>query len=259
MALKHLRTEEMLQVSGTWLNPQSPARAAILSIPDLAAKLPRAEEAHSNLAAAAQPAKNPRLDEITTETGKLDLRHDSIIRGVYHHLTATAELLGDAVAVDLIDLRDTLIPDGLPSMQKTYRAEAGQAQQLEDRLSPSLKSRTDSILIGQGPAQKPLTKYLVEWIEIGKKLGALEDERARLLAEQADASSGTILVKARNRWIRVVNAMLADGDLADLPAQTDALVFGPLRDAEKTAELRSRPAPANKETTSDAVETPAGS
>ncbi len=258
MALKHLRTEEMLQVSGTWIAPLSPARAAILAVPDLAAKHPRIEDAHSTLAAAAQPAKFPRLDEISAESVKFDLRHDSIIRGVFGHLTATAELIGGDAGTDLIELRDTLVPDGLPSMQKTYRAEAGQAKQLADRLSPSVKARTDAILIGQGPAQKTLTSYLQEWITLGKKLGDLEDEKGRLLAEQADASSGTALVKARNRWIRVVNAMVADGELAELPGATDALVFGPLRDAEKKAEVRSRTAPAATPTTPEAGQTPSG-
>ncbi|MDI1484224.1 hypothetical protein [Polyangium sp. y55x31] len=252
MAYKHLRSEEMLQVSSSWIDPQSPARAAILASADLSGKLPRIEEAHAGLAAAAQPAKLPRMNALSAEEARLDVRHDSIIRGVFGLLTATAEMLDGEAAAELLALRDTLIPEGLSSMQKTYRAEAGQAAQLEDRLTPAVVARTDAILVGQGPSQKSLTHYLQEWITIGKKLGGLEDEKGRLLAEQqSDASSGLALVKARNRWIRVVNALVADGELAELPAPTDTLVFGPLRDAEKKAVLRTRTTHAAKETTGE--------
>ncbi|MDI1476761.1 hypothetical protein [Polyangium sp. y55x31] len=244
MALKHLQTEEMLQVSATWTDPQSPVRAAILGNPDLSAKLPRIDEIHSILAVAAQPSKNPRLDEISAEEARIDVRHDSIIRGVFGFLTSTAELLGGDAGADLIQLRDLLIPDGLPSLQKTYRAQAGQAQQLAERLTPAIKARTNSIFIGQGAAQKSLTEYLEEWIALGKQLGEREDEKGRLLAEQSELASGTALVKARNRWIRVVNALIADGELAELAPATEALVFGPLRDAEKKADARARSAPA---------------
>ncbi|MDI1447970.1 hypothetical protein [Polyangium sp. 6x1] len=256
MAFKNLQTEEMLQVSATWTDPESPARAAILSIPDLSAKLPRIDEIHSILATAAQPSKNPRLDEISAEEGKIDLRHDAIIRGVHGYLTSTAELLGGEAGADLIQLRDVLVPDGLPSMQKTYRAQAGQAQQLAERLTPAITSRTNTIFIGHGPAQRFLTEYLQEWIALGKHLGELEDEKGRLLAEQSELASGSALVKARNRWIRVANSLVADGELAELAPATAALVFGPLRDAEKKADARARSATAAKQTTSAPAQTP---
>ena len=243
MAFKNLQTEEMLQVSASWTDPPSPARAAILSIPDLSAKLARIDEIHSILGAAAQPSKNPRLDEISAEEAKIDVRHDAIIRGAFGFLTSTAELLGGETGADLIQLRDILVPDGLPSLQKSYRAQAGQAQQLADRLTPAIKMRTSAILIGHVPAQKSLTEYLEEWIALGKQLGEREDEKGRLLAEQSELATGSSLVKARNRWIRVVNAFVADGELAELAPATEALVFGPLRDAEKKADARARSAP----------------
>ncbi|TKD10058.1 hypothetical protein [Polyangium fumosum] len=256
MAFKNLQTEEMLQVSATWTDLQSPARAALLGNPDLSAKLARIDEIHSILAAAAQPANHPRLDEISSEEGKIDLRHDAIIRGVYGFFTSTAELLGGEAGADLIQLRDFLIPEGLPSMQKTYRAQAGQAQQLASRLTPAIQMRTSGILIGQVPAQKSMTEYLQEWIALGKQLGELEDEKGRLLAEQSELSSGAALVKARNRWIRVANSLVADGELAELAPATEALIFGPLRDAEKKADARARSATAAKQTTSGPAPTP---
>jgi len=250
MSRKLLATEEMLHISGTWLEPQSVANVAILNIPELAAKAPLIAKAHSALASAIRPSNNPRLAEIIAEQSKLDLRHDSLIRGVYHLCTATAELLGGDAGADLITLRDTLIPDGLSSMQKTYRAEAGQAIQLAARITPEIKSKAKTILVGPGPQKHSLLTYLNEWITVGKRLGALEDEKAQLIAEQSNAATGTALVQARNRWIRVVNALVADADLAEIDAAADLTIFGPLRDAEKKAEGRSRAVPADTQTTS---------
>ena len=42
MALKYLHTEEMLQITATWLDPQAAAHAAVVAVPELSAKLPRA-------------------------------------------------------------------------------------------------------------------------------------------------------------------------------------------------------------------------
>ncbi len=238
-----MNTEEMLHISGTWVDSTSKAHAAILTVPELKGKLQRMSDTHAALSAAAQPPANARLAEISAQELSLDRRHDSIIRGSYGYLTAMAELVGGDQGEALISLRDTLIPDGLSSQQKSYRAQAGQAAQLEDRLTPAIRAQTDAIVVGAGVKAKPLTAYLTEWIIIGKEFGTLENEKGRLLASQAETSTGAELVKRRNKWIRLVNAFVADGELAELPADVDALVFGPLRDAEKRADARVRTTP----------------
>lgn len=259
MALKHLQTEEMLQITATWIDPQSPAHTAILAVPELAAKLPHAEGAHHALAAAAQPAKNPRIAEIIAQESSIDLRHDAILRGVFGFLTSLAEIVGGEDGAKYIELRDILIPDGLTSTQRTYRAEAGQAKQLEDRLSPALKARTDIIVVGPKPKTKTLTSYLNEWITLGKQLGELEDEKGKLLAQEAEASTGAAIITARNRWIRVVNSILADAELVELAAEPQATILGPLRDAEKKAEARARSGKPSKGATETTPEPGEGS
>lgn len=44
---------------------------------------------------------------------------------------------------------------------------------------------------------------------------------------------------------------LADAELAEIDPATDITIFGPLRDAEKKAESRSRAVPADTQTTSE--------
>ncbi len=246
MALKRLLTEEMIQVSTTWKDPKSKARKAILATPELAPLIPRLDGAHDALAAAGQPSTDdPRLGEISVQEGKLDLRHDDIIRGSHLLLTAASLLLGeDNGGAELITLRDTLIPDGLQSTQKSYRAQAGQAAQLDKRLTPDVRSDLDAIAVGPKSAKAVLGQYIDEWVTIGGKLGTLEDEKGRLLAAPVDpgTGAGAALLKARNTWVRVVNAMVANAELAEIDPEVDALVFGPMRAAEAAADRRGRPA-----------------
>jgi hypothetical protein len=241
MAFKNIYSDEMIPLSLTWLDPGSKANAAILAVPELASFIGRITDAHKAVKDAEQPAESPRVAAIMAEEARLDLRHDAIIRGSWGTLTSLAELIGGDAGASFITLRDTIIPHGLQSQMKTYRAQAGQAAQLADRMTPELRAKTDAILIGQGPDQKTLTMYIDEWIAIGKQLLALEDEKGQL---EADPSAGSEMVKARNLWIRVVNAMVANADLVDLDTEAEALIFGPLRDTERKADERVRQAAA---------------
>ena len=240
MAFKRLSSEEMLQLSGAWVDPLSEARAAILATPDLAPAMPRVTAAHGALASLAQPVKaDPRLAAISEEEGSLDARHDDVIRGGYGVLTGAAFLLG-AGGRALLALRDSLFPDGLSSVQKTYRAEAGQAAQLAGRLTPALRAQLASIGVGPEDEKKTLEQFVDELIGLGAQLGALEDEKGRLQPAPGQAShqGGAALLAARNQWIRVANALVANGEAAQLDEATDKLIFGPLRAAEKAADRR---------------------
>ncbi|MBK9264450.1 MAG: hypothetical protein IPM54_32200 [Polyangiaceae bacterium] len=231
----------MLQVSAEWLKPESPAHQAILASNDLAPCLPRITTAHNELGQNAQPVPdNPRLGEISKEQSFVDDRHDDLIRGSHGLLTATAFLLGDSDGAPLLALRDFLIPDGLSSSQKSYRAEAGQAAQLEARITPEIHSQLSNILVGPKDQQRSLAQCIDEWITLGKKLGSLEDEKARLAPSSPSTPTDASLVAARNKWIRAVNLFVAIAEAAELDPQIDTLVFGPLRAAEAKANARNR-------------------
>jgi hypothetical protein len=245
MALKNIHDEEMLQLSGTWVDAQSDAHRAILAIPDLNGLLARVSTAHTGLAAALQPGQSPKVTALIEKQARLDLRHDTIIRGTTNFLTGTADLLGGEVGTALIALRDTLFPDGLSSMLKSYRAEATQAKQLSDRLTPALRAQLDAIAVGPAGDRKPLEALIDQMISLAKELGELEDEKARLL-DKPEMSAAMAIVTARNLWIRTVNAFLANADLAGLTEAQDKLLFGPLRRAEKAADVRARNARGKK-------------
>lgn len=237
MAFKNLYPDEMIQISGTWIDPASKAHEAILANDEIKPITGRIRAAHELLATAAQPVDTPRLNTIIEQEARIDARHDAIIRGIWGFLTAKAELIGGDAGNAFISLRDLLLPDGLQSQLKTYRGEAGQALQLADRMTPAVRAQTDGILIGQGPNAQTLTYYVDELIDLGKQLGTFENERAVLEAGEHD---GGALQKARNKWVRVVNAFVSNAEMAELDAETDALLFEPLRVAEKKADERAR-------------------
>jgi hypothetical protein len=253
MALKRLFSEEMLQISGTLVDPKSRAHKAILATPDLAPSMPRLTAAHTVLAQLSQPVDaDPRLAAIVKEEATLDPRHDDIIRGGYSLLTGAAFLLG-ADGAELLALRDTLFPDGLSSTQKSYRAEAGQAAQLATRLTPALRAQLASIVVGPKGDKQTLEHFVDELITIGARLGDLEDDKGRLQATPSTTGTGTgaALLAARNQWVRVGNALVANGELAGLDEETDLLIFGPLRAAEKAADRRAAGAAGKKKTAED--------
>jgi len=240
MAAKNLKPEEMVQISAGWLDPQNDGHKAILLVPILVSALPLISEAHAGVLPLVKPPQNDRLAAIMSLEAELDIRHDGIIRGSHGGLTSMAELAGGDDGEALLVLRDQVLPEGPQSMLKSYRAEATQAAQLEERLSAPLRARTDGVLIGEGSSAKPLTVFLDEWIAIGKQLGALEDEKGRIEAAVGEAVSGATFLKARNFWVRVVNAMVANAELADIDAAKKATIFGPLWNAEKKADERAR-------------------
>lgn len=243
MALKNLYTDEMLQLSGTWIDQTDKAYPAIMANADLMPSMPRLQGSHATLSGAHQPVDDTRLGQIVAQEAQIDQRHDAIIRGIWGFATSKAELLGGTAGDALIEVRDIILPDGLQSQLKTYMAEAGQANQLALRMTPAVRAKTDAIFVGQVPNAKPLTSFVDELIDLGKQLGALENERGQL---EAAGSNGAAEQDARNQWIRVINALVANAALAGLDADTDALLFGALRAQEKKADQRAREATAAK-------------
>ena len=237
MALKRLTAEEMVDISRGWTEENSEARGIIESCEVTASLLPLLEDSHNTLTDLVESdTSDVRLKDISVEQEALDARHDDLIRGGHMMLTAIAYLLGmGGRGAALLELRDHLIPDGLTSVSKSYRAEAGQAALLEKRVG-SMDSQLKSIQVGPDPADT-LASFVAEWIAVGKRLGELEDEKTRLQSRPPDAT-GTERVSARNRWIRVGNALVANAELAQLTDEQMATVFGPLWQAEDTANRR---------------------
>lgn len=236
MALKRLRTGEMVQLSAQWVTPGAPAREAILATPALAGVLPHIEAAHKALHDTQPGSENTALAKIAEKAAGLDSRHDEIIRGTWWLLSSLAWLSGSGDAAgELLKLRDFLFPGGLDTAQKPYREEAGATDLLRSRIEgdAGVKKQLKEIPV----LKKNLAQLMSELVTVGKQLGATEDERAHTL-ENAQPTDAGKLGAARGKWIRAVNALVANADLAELDEAADKAIFSALRVAEKAADRR---------------------
>jgi hypothetical protein len=240
MALKNLSVEEMVTLSEAWVTPGNPAHQALSQEPRLHGLVSDLTVAHGAIHAVTPRTGDPRKAEIARIATEEDIVHDRLARGVYGLLTEAALL--DEQGEQLIAVRDQLMPDGVAKVtQATYRGQAGHAALTRQRLTPELRAALAGVPLRQGN----LLARVDAWLAAADRLGALEEERARL-----DGASGSSLgkqtVDARNGWIRVVNALTGVAALAELDEAKERTIFGPLRDAEAKADLRTAKRSAGK-------------
>ncbi len=253
MALKRVYTGEMVSLSAPWAQKDHADRLLFLSIPVTAALLPQIDDAHQSLLDVQPKAVlSDRSTAIVEEQRILDVRHDNIIRGCSGVLGALVYLTKDPQLVkELVHLQEVLTPDGLTATQKTYRDESGQAALLESRLSPAHISLLKKIKTTDGT----LWDAVKEWIEIGAKLGKLEDERTGI--KEATGPAPAEVVAARNKWIRTVNAVRTVLALVEADQPGVQTILNRLAETERKADRRAPLAADSPAVVADPVATPA--
>lgn len=249
MALKRLATGEMVSLSGPLTQDKHPDRLLLAAIPATAALLPTLDTAHRTLLVAQPRAAMPeRAAAIVVEQRTLDMRHDTVIRGVFMFLQALAFLAASAEeSKQLLDLQQVLLPEGLLATQKSYREEAGQAALLESRLTPAHVALLKKLKTPNGT----LWASIQEWIQLGAALGKLEDERGGGGVDVASPTAAEGLT-ARNRWIRTVNAIISVLALVEADEPGVTAILNRIAEAERRADRRGEGAAA-----SPAADTPA--
>jgi len=234
MALKNLTVEEMVALSVSWVGADNPAHGLLKANTRLSGLLPDLERAHGAIHGVTPQAVDPRKAELAQQAIALDMRHDQLARGVYGVLTEFANLVEEGA--EYVQLRDQLFPNGLAAVvQTSFRGQSGYADLLRERLTADQRKRLKAFVL----PKTTLLEKVEQWLEAGRELGELEEQRARL--DQVEGPSfGQQTVEARNLWIRVVNAFLALASLSELDPKDDLVLFGPLREAEARAGARSQ-------------------
>lgn len=213
VALKYMSVEEMVGATAPLVSPDHPDRQALEREPQLIGLLPALDRSHRQLLDTQQIALTPeRLAEIQDQQDGLDFRHDDVIRAVWHCILAVLFMSSDdEVKEQMSELRETLLPDGLSAVNKSYREEVGQARIVESRLTADHRSLMARIPLGQGT----LLDAVQEWFELARQLGELDRERSGS-SLAAEGSARLSVTGARNQWIRTIR-MIRDV-LAMLPA-----------------------------------------
>jgi hypothetical protein len=100
------------------------------------------------------------------------------------------------------DMRFFFMPGGLQMVNSSYRKEVGHATMVASQISPEHKKMLRKLGTGNGNLYDEVT----EWLAVADRLGELDHERSGILPKARGATPAQHL-KARNRWIRVVDLM----------------------------------------------------
>ncbi|MEO5728668.1 MAG: hypothetical protein ABI134_01065 [Byssovorax sp.] len=237
MSKNNLTSPTMVTVTTAWTDPKE-ERPLLASLPQAGALLPSIDKAHRGLLDSQTGASqtNVKLTALQKAQAVLDVRHDRQVRGKYHVLTGFAELAdNEEEAAAYLALRDALTPRGLDTVRLSYTDEAGEAELTDRRLT-----KDDKALLGKLPTPNgTLLDALKARLKAGRELGDLEKQRAALESQAPAATTPADAVRARNVWIRTVNAFVGLLDLEEGLSEADReTILGPLRRAEQKADRK---------------------
>ena len=263
--LKHMTLAEMTLCSAQMVE-KTARREVFLSIPEIAPLHRQLLTAHDGIIAAqpADAAPSPTLLAILAQEAQVDVRHDRLARACTSSLDAEREHSfaasepdeGRAAMCDRV--KTQLFPDGLSFITTSYAAEAGTtaraARLLEEQ--PEIGKFLRSIQVpGKKPASKgnpggkaTLLDTVQAWIDSGRELQKLEEQREAQVAKDAVAPSAKSILAARATWIRVISAVLANLDISMAPAEAVEAIRGPILAASERAEKRYAGSAASPET-----------
>ncbi|WP_428267026.1 hypothetical protein [Haliangium sp.] len=236
MALKRLKTAEMVSLISTWVDEAHPDRQVLLQVPLLAALLPNIDDVYQTLADTYGAGLHPtRLAQIQEEQGELDDLHDDLVRVIYYYLLANIhETRAREEHFALEEVLAMLLPEGLRMVQKSYREQAGHVELIANQLGDDARALLAALPL---PGERSLLDVVNEWIEHGMRLGELDRERTG----DQDGGRPTLadLMEARNRWIRTIQAVRVNVDLLGLddPALTRMMTH--IERAEADADRRA--------------------
>jgi hypothetical protein len=231
MALNHLSTRVMIQVSQHWTQQDGSARRVLQAEPRFAVfvgDIDATEGLLIELAHSAEPEQRLWLKARATALNGEYRDKGHVLFGM---LDLSARGSGN---LEYGRVRDLFFPRGLRHLNRSYRDKSGHALVVSEQITAADHELLRTIHFGG----QTLDSVACRWLEVGIELGQVENERAALAAA-ARPSAGDVCA-ARNRWIRMVRALQATARLIGLSDETDTLLFGPLRDAEADAARKRR-------------------
>jgi hypothetical protein len=243
MHLSRLTIGEMLSLSQTFLDPSHPAHQALAGAPEVTSLMPRLREVNQVLLAS-QSADELRAGSLQKAVTTLDAEHDDLVSGL-DCLFQSARLLieDEEERARWEQLHELLLPEGRKLANMSYQVEADNAALLEHILAELPDADRDT-LKKQYMGKRSALEIIERWIAVGKELGKKERERLSVPVAPTDSA----LQSAQHQWVRIVGAMSAMLQMAELlgelPPGVKQHVLGPLRAAtDRKAQRRTGPDP----------------
>ena len=230
MSVRTMDAATMIAVSDPWVDPQRD-RPLFESYPLIAGMVPIVGTAHAELLRVrVTPSENKAAAKLLSEKAlALDTEHDDRYRGIYTLLSTWASVSKEKRRATIEKLIEELFPEGLAGTQRSYLAEAGNIELAASRLTPEAEKTLASIVVDK----QNMLQLVNEWIVVGRKLGEVERERARLTETADNRITAQEVMQARYQWIRAVNALRALLELeSDIPEDVRVRILQPLRTAE---------------------------
>jgi hypothetical protein len=243
--LKHLNLDEMAALTEP-LTKKTSRRRIFLSIPEIAALLPKIVKAHQGVVAVrpVDANRSPELQAFIDKGTEEDKRHDAFARAVSLGLEAQAAYClaqdpPDAEgAMQCEQARGKLFPTGTLIVNASLLAEFGNTTRIARLLKdePAIGELLKTIPV---KGNKTLFDTMQGWLASGARLGKIEHDREEYLAKQTAAPvTKATIQEVRSRWFRVVSLVLANLNESDAPAEDIEAVRGPIVRASDRAGQR---------------------
>ena len=254
----------MAGVSSPWVDPLRD-RPLLLAIPMVAPLMPAMDVAHQDIVSigSISVGLDHELKVLSEEAEMWDGTHDQKMRGVHNVLTEWAMLVSaPVVRATLLDIRDRLCREGRAGTRRTFLAEAGNVDIVEQNVDDEMRATLSTITCGG----ITLADEMNNWFEAGHRLGRIEQHRAQLTTKmKANTTPAGEISRIRLAWADVVHAILTNLDIAgdSVDEDTRIRILQPLLTAEKKWDQARRRAAASdnedQDTPADADTPPADS
>ncbi len=232
MSFRAFDVPTMIAISDTWV-ADGPDKALLESSPLTAGLVPILASAHQDLLRLRLAPSEPEasMRSLSERAFALDREYDSRYRGLRAILTGCAAVSNDARRGVLDNLRDTLLPDDLEDGRRNCLDPSGRAALPTSKLTEEDEQTLRDITV-EG---KSLLTLYSEWVQVGRRLCAVERERARITEEKAHHTvSAKDVLNAGFKWIRAVGTLAALLDLdSNIPQEARLRILAPLRAAEE--------------------------
>ena len=238
--LRDLNAGEMIALSEQWTGP---LKVVFLSIPELAAFLPRIAEDHDALLAARTGSSaEAMLRTLSDRATGLDVRHDHLQRALHYGLLSAREAylgldaLDATLAAQISAAHDRLLPTGLDVVNASYEAEAGNAAQMVKLATTELGPLLMQIPIAPGVSALDLVQSIGA---VGAELGTVEHSKsvAADAAEQETISPAEVRRRMR-AWADTLETALGALSRSKAPADVVTSIRVPVLDAIEKARTR---------------------